>query len=171
MSLISYYGNAYQLGYVARDLEKAMDFLRAKMGVEEFVTRDSELMVTVDGRQQPQSMRVALANVGAKQVEVIQPVSGAVGIYIDGVDYDRSAITFHHIGIAVTGPIAAWTTMEEEVRASGDDFALAFAFDDAGAPQVRYAYVDTRPYCGHYTEYLWWSPSLQGADGTLPKLS
>ena len=145
MSLISYYGGIFQISYVARDLEQAMAFLRKKMGAQDFLIREPQLTVTVGGEQRPLSMHVALANVGDRQIEVIQPVSGAIGLYVDGIDYERSTLTFHHVGIAVPGPLAQWTAMEEQVHASGDSFALSFAADVSPEFQVRFAYVDTRP--------------------------
>jgi hypothetical protein len=170
MSLISHFGDIYQVSYVARDLEKAMDFLRKKMGAEEFALREPELTVNVGGEPRPQKIRVAMANIGKMQLEVIEPVSGAVGIYTDGVDYDRSVLTFHHVGVVVPGPIANWTKMQEEVRAGGDDFALSYAYDHGPEAMVRFAYVDTRPYYGHYTEYLWWAQGMAVANAALPDL-
>jgi hypothetical protein len=171
MGLISYYAGIYQVSYVARDLDQAMAFLRQKMGAGEFSVREPDLLVTVAGEQRPQKIRVALANIGRMQIEVIEPVSGAIGIYTEGIDYDRSVLTFHHVGIAVPGPIANWTRMEQEVRASGDEFALSFAYDDGANALVRFAYVDTRPSTGHYTEYLWWAPGMATADAALPNLT
>lgn len=167
MSLLSYHGGAYQLGYVTRDLDRALAFLGEKFGAEHFVTRTPELLVSVGGEQRPLTMRVGMTNIGDKQLEVIEPVSGAVEIYTDGIDFDRSLICFHHVGIDVGGAAADWAGLEKEVRRSGENFALSFAADARGEPLVRYAYVDTRPDVGHYTEYLWFAPSLPD-DGTLP---
>ena len=171
MSLIRHFSGIYQMSYVARDLDRAMDFLRAKMGAGEIAQREPDLLVTTGGREQPIRMRVAMANIGAVQIEVIQPVSGATGIYTDGIDYDRSVLTFHHVGIVVPGPIASWTEMEGDVRDAGDDFALRFAYDKEGEAQVRFAYVDTRPSLGHYTEYLWWAQGMAAANAALSDLA
>ena len=172
MSLISYYGDIFQIGYVARDLEKAMAFLDKKMGAREFSVREHELTLLADGEERPLTMRVAMANIGNRQIEIIQPVSGATGIYTNGVDYDRSVITFHHLGILIPGPLDAWTKMEEEVRAAGEEFALYFSIDAENDFRLRFAYVDTRADCGHFTEYLWWSPTAQAvASAGVPDLA
>jgi hypothetical protein len=171
MSLIAHYGDIYQVSYVAKDLGKAMDFLRTKMGAETFSLREPELTVAVGGQQLPLHMRVAVANVGRMQLEVIEPVSGATNIYTEGIDYGRSVLAFHHVGIAVPGPIESWSKLEREIHESGDSFALSFAYDNAGEAVVRFAYVDTRPSLGHYTEYLWWVQGMEAANAALPNLA
>lgn len=52
VSLISYFRGAYQLGYVARDLDRVVDFLRTKMGAREVILREPELPVTLGNKQQ-----------------------------------------------------------------------------------------------------------------------
>jgi hypothetical protein len=169
MSLISHYADIYQTGYVARDIGKAVDFLRAKYGATDFDLKDHDLVVMRDGRPMPLQMRVAIVNIGRMQLEVIEPVGGeAATIYTDGVDFDRSPIVFHHIGIAVPGAYGNWSAMEADVRGVGEDFAMAFAFDHEENPMVRFAYVDTRRHTGHYTEFLWWSPAAAFGNAAFP---
>jgi hypothetical protein len=172
MSFIAAYRDVYQVGYVTADLDRAIAFLgEKKMGVAAFTLREPDLTVQIKGEQHPLRMRVAVANIGRMQFEVIQPVSGAVEIYTQGIDYGRSVLAFHHVGIAVSGPIAAWDDMVREVRSNGDDLALSFAFDAGPEAQVRFAYVDTRAYLGHYTEYLWWKQGFAAANAALPNLA
>ena len=172
MSFISTYRDLYQIGYVTHDLERAIAFLHeTKMGVEEFLLRETDLTVQIRGRECSLSMRVAIANVGRMQFEVIQPAAGATDIYTQGIDYERSVPAFHHVGVAVPGPISAWNDLAQDVRSNGDDFALAFAYDDGQEARVHFAYVDTRAYLGHSTEYLWWAQSMDEANGALPNLA
>lgn len=171
MSLIRHYRDMLQLGYVTRDMDRATAFFEKKLGAGAFSLADHELTADFAGQQRDFAIRVALANVGAHQVEIIQPLSGAIDYYVDGVDYDHSVVTLHHIGFAVPGPLSAWTKMVEDVRASGDEFTVMFCADPTPEFQVRFAYVDTRAHYGHFTEYLWWSPGVKAANAHLPDLA
>jgi Glyoxalase/Bleomycin resistance protein/Dioxygenase superfamily len=158
-----------QISYITRDLDAAMEHARAQLGIESFHVSESEIEVLTYGEVRPLALRAAIFVAGVHQFEYIQPVSGAIEIYTDEVDLDAALINFHHIAIAVAGPHAEWEKLLAEVRASGDQFAYLFpAVPDPAFP-VAFAYVDTRHRLGHYTEYLWWEPSLGGTGG-FPKL-
>jgi hypothetical protein len=171
MALIGNYRDVLQLGYVTRDLERATAFFEEKLGASGFVLADHQLVGDFGGRQREFAMRVALARVGDRQIEIIEPVSGAVEFYRDGIDYDRSVVTLHHVGIGVPGGIEAWDQVVTDTRASGDDFTVIFASDDSPDFRIRFGYVDTRPHYGHYTEYLWWSAGIEAFNGMLPDLA
>jgi hypothetical protein len=51
------------------------------------------------------------------------------------------------------------------------DRAMDFAHGNEGVPQVRFAYLDTRSWLGHYTEYLWWAQGMAAANAALPDLA
>jgi len=171
MSLIQHYRDLLQLGYVTKDLDRATAFFERKLGAGAFAVSDYELTADFGGRMRDYAMRVALAWAGDHQIEIIQPVSGAVEFYRDGIDFDRHVVALHHIGIAVEGPLAAWDEMVENVRASGDDFTVLFAADPSPDFGVRFGYVDTRAHYGHFTEYLWWSPGVKAGNAHLPDLT
>jgi hypothetical protein len=171
MALIQHYRGVLQLGYVTKDLERATSFFEKKIGAAGFSLAEHELTADFRGRQRSFAMRVALARVGDRQIEIIQPLSGAVEFYREGVDFDRSIVSFHHVGLAIEGPLATWDTMVEEVRSSGDEFTLIFASDENPDFRVRFAYVDTRAHYGHFTEYLWWSPGTAFFNQMLPDLA
>ena len=171
MSPIAYFKDIYQMGYVTRDLDEAIAFLREKTGAAEFALREPDLLVDWRGTPQRLHMRVAIANVGRMQVEVIQPIDGpAADIYREGITLDAGPVIFHHVGIAIHGGIANWTQLEKDVAAH-DPFVLGFAYDHEGAPAVRFAYCDTRPTLGHYTEYLWFAQGMAAANAALPDLA
>jgi hypothetical protein len=160
MGLMAYHRHMFQVSYVTRDLERAVAFLGEKLGHEDFAILEAEAPLLVRGESTSFKLRVALANVGAHQFEVIQPVSGAIDVYLDGIDFDRSPVAFHHVGLAVTGPYSEWEKLEAEVRASGQEFALLSAPMPGPKQMARFGYVDTRPWLGHFTEYLWWSDEM-----------
>lgn len=170
MALISHYGKLFQLSYVARDLDDAVAYAQRKLGIDSFTMQDVELTARLGQRIRDLSLRMAVANTGSHQFEIIQPVSGAIEVYTDGVDYDGSVLAFHHIGLAVTGAFANWLKLEEEVHAAGDEFAVLCPPGFDPEPKACFGYVDTRPYYGHYTEYLWWAAEMAG-NPVFPNLS
>jgi hypothetical protein len=170
MALISYFKTLFQTSYVTRDMDSAVAFAAQKMGIDNFTVRDAEITARFGSVIRDLKLRVAIANAGRHQFEIIQPISGATEIYTDGIDYDSSILTFHHIGIAVTGPYSNWQRLEAEIGESGDRCAIICPPDPQPTPLACYAYVDTRPYYGHFTEYLWWAPELNG-NPAFPDLS
>lgn len=160
MTFLADYRNMYQLGYVTRDLEKAIAMAEREIGPLDFHVTEPEVPVRSDDTLGDIGMRVALAMSGRQQIEIIQPLSGLTGIYVEDVDFDASDMVFHHVGIAVTGTHENWERLEAELSAKGQAFRLLFPPEPGPQPVARYGYVDTRRWCGHYTEYLWWSEAL-----------
>jgi len=161
MTIASRYGDLFQMSYITRDLDAAMEHCRKELGVTHFDTSESEVEVLSYGQVRPLKIRAAFANIGRNQLELIQPVSGAVEIYTDEVDLDAQIITYHHIAIAVRGPHAEWLKLLDEVKASGDEFAYLFPPVQGPDDKVCFCYVDTRKRLGHYTEYLWIDEALK----------
>ncbi len=161
MTIAAHYANLFQMSYITRDLEAAMAHCKAELGIEHFDTTDAEVEVLSYGKLRPLKIRAAFGNVGRNQLELIEPVSGAIEIYTDEVDLSKHIINFHHIAIAVRGGIDAWRALVEEVRASGDEFAYLFPVEPVDTDQLCFAYVDTRKCLGHYTEYLWIDEALK----------
>lgn len=156
------YGDLVQMSYVTRDMDAAIAHAAAELGITGFSRSESEIEVLSFGRKRPLGVKAAIANIGARQFEIIQPVSGAIEIYTDEVDLSGHILNFHHIAIAVPGPRSAWDALLEEVRASGDEFAYLFPAVASPDDKLCFCYVDTRRRLGHYTEYLWADPSLAG---------
>jgi hypothetical protein len=161
MSIAARYGELFQMSYITRDLDAAMDHARETLGVGEFSTTDAEVEVLSFGKLQPLKIRAAMANIGRNQLEIIQPVSGAISVYTDEVDLDSHILNFHHIAIAVRGGFERWLELLEEVRASGDEFAFLAPAEPTPDDKVCFCYVDTRKRLGHYTEYLWVDESIK----------
>lgn len=171
MGLMSFYRHMFQVSYVTRDLDHAISFLGKKLGCGDFAILEPEAPILVRGEPKNFKLRVAVANVGAHQFEVIQPVSGAIEVYLDGIDYGRSIVTLHHVGHALRGPYSEWEKLEKEIHATGQEFAIVSAPMPGPKQFVRFGYVDTRPYLGHFTEYLWWSDEIPPGNPAFPDLS
>lgn len=162
MHIGGHYGDLVQMSYVTRDMDAAIALAGSELGIDGFSRSESEIEVLSFGEKRMLGVKAAIANFGSRQFEIIQPVSGAIEIYTEAVDLSGRILNFHHVGIAVPGPCAAWNALLEEVRAAGDEFAYLFPAVPSPDDKLCFCYVDTRRRLGHYTEYLWADPSLAG---------
>ena len=156
------YGDLYQMSYITRDMDAALEHCEKELGLSGFNVGEPEVDVMSFGKVQSLRIRAATKNVGRQQFEIIQPVSGPTHVYTDEVDLNAHIINFHHVAIAVTGGFENWENLIAEVRASGDEFAFLSPFEPVENPMLCFCYVDTRKRLGHYTEYLWIDESLKG---------
>jgi len=168
MRLGSYVAKMYQLGYVTQDIERAIAHFQEKLGIGEFWRLTTDGLVDYRGGQAPFRIHVALANLGDKQIELIEPIEGVNDFYTDGLDLGRSVAVLHHYAALVEGPETNWEVMKDVVRASGYDIVVA----DRSAPgekrEVHFAYADTRADYGHYLEFIWRSPENQAWHESMP---
>jgi hypothetical protein len=126
-------------------------------------------MVDYRGGQAPFRIRVALANLGDKQFELIEPIEGVVNdFYTQGLDLTRAVAVLHHYAILVEGPEANWAAMQDVVRRCGYEFVLADAAVPGEARPMHFAYADTRADYGHYLEFIWRGPENQAWHDSLP---
>ncbi|MGB8364128.1 MAG: hypothetical protein ACLQUZ_13455 [Rhizomicrobium sp.] len=169
MNLIDRFGDLFQVSYVARNRDRAVEFSRRKLGITNFFTFDASAPVLSRGAVQELCLRVAVANVGTHQFEIIEPVSGPTWIYTDCKDLDRHDLVLHHVGVAVVGPYALWQDTIAQLQANGDEIVQISALPTGEEPQAMFAYVDNRKTFGHFTEYLWWSKALNGTP-TMPNI-
>lgn len=169
MNLISRFGDIFQLSYVAKDRDRAVAAASAKLGIDNFFCFDARAPVLSRGAMQDLVLRVAVANTGAHQFEIIEPVDGPTWIYTDGIDLDRQALTLHHVGVAVMGPFSVWQETIAKLREDGDEIVQLSEPAPGEEPVACFAYVDNRASLGHFTEYLWWAPSMNGTP-TMPAI-
>ena len=162
MTLFEDYRNFYQLGYVTRDLDRAVAAVQRDIGPLDFLITEHTVPVRADNVCGEISMRVAMATAGRQQIEIIEPLAGLTAIYTQDIDFAAADIVFHHVGIAVIGGHDNWERLEAALDGKGQPFKVLFPPEPGPDPVVRYGYVDTRRWCGHYTEYLWWSESMNG---------
>ena len=156
------YADLVQMSYITRDMDAAMRHAETMLGITGLHRSESEIEVMSFGQKRTLGVKAAIANLGSRQFEIIQPVSGATEIYTEAVDLSTHVLNFHHVGIAVPGPYAEWERLLEDVCASGDAFAFQFPAEPAPDARLCFCYVDTRARLGHYTEFLWADPALKG---------
>jgi hypothetical protein len=160
--LIDRFGDLFQLSYVTRDRDAAVEFARAKLGIDNFYLFDGISPVVSRGEHQELRLRAAVANVGTHQFEILEPIGGPTWIYTDGRDMNAALLQLHHVGLAVMGPYSAWEETIARIEADGDEIVQIAAVAPDEEPQALFAYVDNRETLGHFTEYLWWTPRLDG---------
>ena len=97
MSLQGHYQNAY----VAHDLDRAMELISGRHGVDRFLTFDADMALKTPGGEKPAHFRVALGWAGPLQIELIQPVSGHVEAYAAYLPADRAdpSPRLHHVAV------------------------------------------------------------------------
>ncbi|MBU6269568.1 MAG: hypothetical protein KGN34_18635 [Sphingomonadales bacterium] len=170
MALIDRFGDIFQLSYVTRERDAAVAFARAKLGIASFFTFDGIAPVISRGETVQLHVRGAVANTGTHQFEILEPVGGPTWIYTEGRDLDAQLIQLHHVGVAVVGPYQTWLDTIEQLRADGDEIVQISALAPGEEPMALFAYVDNRATLGHFTEYLWWAPAMNGTP-TVPHIT
>ena len=128
----------YQFGFVARDLDAAIDQLGTRYGITRFRRKRAN-----------EWMESAHAYAGASMIEIIAVSDGAPALYTDYLP-DDGAARLHHLGYRVADP-AAWARLEAALAYSGVAAPFKGAVMDG---HLRYAYVDTRADLGIYSEYV-----------------
>jgi len=140
--------DAYQLAYVTSDLARAIRLFKSRLTVDDFLTVTLHLNLTTPAARA--SINVGVAWVGDLQIELIEPVSGAIQIYRDAIPSDPAAVAFHHLAMRVSGDLPRWN----DARAGIADDRIAI---EGGSDGMRFAYVDERSTLGHFLEYVWMS--------------
>lgn len=139
-----------QVSVVVRDLRRSMEEYRVRLGLEPWAifTFDSTQLhdLTFRGKPAEYSMRVAFAQYGAVQFELIQPLKGPT-LYHEFLERNGEGI--HHFGIRVPNldqAIAEARAAGFEVVQSGRGTGVA---GDGG-----YAYLDTDKSLGAIYELI-----------------
>lgn len=146
-----------QNAYVTHDLDKAMELVGDRYGVEKFDRFDPDMVVRTPDGLKPMVNRVASFWAGGLNIELIQPVSGYVDHYATMLPDDRADPTprFHHISLRRDD--------EAEMRAEIAQLGLPLAFEGPASikdpiPSLVFVYLDGRASLGHYVEFTWKSP-------------
>jgi hypothetical protein len=113
---------AFQFAYVAHDVGRAARAFESCYGMSDFHIQD----VTVECYSEPGScrLRVGIAWIGDKQIESIEPVSGAIDLYVSALPTNRDAVAFHHVGVRVHGTLQDWEKRRAALLARESDLRL-----------------------------------------------
>ncbi|MBM3133555.1 MAG: hypothetical protein FJZ95_11080 [Chloroflexi bacterium] len=136
----------YQLGYVVRDIEKVCKYYESTFGIGPFsppmdVNMDGAIL---RGRPVKTRIKVAFANSGNLQVELIQPVEGE-NPYFEFLAAKGDGI--HHLAFQVDDMNKAKSAFAKK------GFQPIF-YHDMGV--MEFAYFDTSEPGGLWVEFLHW---------------
>jgi len=133
--------NVWQFGYVTTDLDRAVEFMSERFGLEHC------LKLPAGG---------ATFLVG-KIIELIEPVAGHIDFYTRVLPADGSfAVRLHHIATFIDSGEEEWERVGRLLAASG----LKVDYTVLIPNRVRAGYVDTTAELGHWLEIC----QLQGED-------
>lgn len=135
----------YQNAYVTADIDRGVELLRREHGLTGDVQRmDVTQQVRTTEGEGGATMKLAFIWAGGLQYELIEPVSGMVGLYKDALPESR-LLQFHHVAMRADD----WDGLQAEISRQNKKIALS---GEAGP--VRFLYVDARDTLGHYLEYV-----------------
>jgi Glyoxalase/Bleomycin resistance protein/Dioxygenase superfamily len=142
--------NVWQYGYVTTDLDRALEMLGERFGLEHCITVDTAGSSFMVGDQPAEwEARFGMGARGGPIVEVIEPVSGAVDFYRRFLPSDGSfALRFHHLAVFVETGDAEWERIRGILAAAG----MGFDYTMVIPGRVRAGYIDTSAELGHLLE-------------------
>lgn len=140
-------GTHYQNAYITRNIDAAVESFRQHADIRLLMETEVEVELWTPKAVGAGRQKLAFIWIGDLQCELVQPVSGEVlSLYRDELPEDDS-IAFHHICQRVDD----WGVFLENVKNQPFELALR-----GGTPgHLEFCYLDTRPWLGHYTEYVW----------------
>lgn len=150
-------GRHYQNAYVTRNVDKAVAEFRARADVRTVLETEVAVEIWTPLGTGVGVQKLAFVWVEDLNYELIQPISGDVlAIYRDALPADDS-LKFHHVCHVVDD----WDALWAKVQAQPCEVVLR-----GGTPgMLEFCYIDTRPWLGHYTEYVWMVPQRWAAMG------
>jgi hypothetical protein len=152
------FANIWQVCYVTADLDRGMELLGERLGIENFMEVPVEGSTFLKGDEPVDwNPRVAMGAKGGPIVELIEPVSGEVDFYRRFLpESGADAVAFHHLAVLTPLGDESW----ESTRAVFTDQGLDYEYTIVIPDRARLAYVDTTALLGHYLEIC----QLQPAD-------
>ena len=138
--------NVFQDAWVVADFDAAVAWWAEHMGVGPFFSLDYESSPGLIYRGSPGtlSMRVAWAQAGDTQIELIAPASDSDNVYRDLVPAGQTR--FHHV--------CFWSDDLDHDVAVLEEAGYPLAMHSGSGPGARFAYVDTSAANGHMIELL-----------------
>jgi hypothetical protein len=152
------FANIWQIAYVASDLDRGIELLRDRFGVEHCTEVPTAGATFLRGDEPvPWDVRIAMGARGGVIVEVIQPVGGEVDFYRRFLPSDGSfGLRLHHLAAFVSPGDDVWSRLSNMLAVEGLRFDYTVLIPD----RVRAGYVDTSVELGHFLEIC----QLQSAD-------
>ncbi len=144
------FANIWQVCWVTRDLDRGMELLRERFGIEHCVEVPTDGATFLKGDEPAEwSARVAMGARGGPIIELIEPVAGEVDFYREFLPEDGSAdLRLHHLATFMPLGDEAWAALGSLLARHGLQVDYTVLIPD----RVRAGYVDTRGLLGHWLE-------------------
>ena len=153
----------YQVAYVTTDLDRAMALFGETHSVRRYLEMRGIRYQTVPGREA--HCDIALAYLGATEIEIIRPLDGDVGLYREFLPADGGfAVRFHHISRLYDSE----ADFDRQI-ASYRNRGMQFPIMGAAPGNSRYFYCDFRAELGHYIEGIVFEPQARAWLATIPR--
>ncbi len=142
--------NVWQFGYVTTDLDRAMQFMSERFGLEHCLPLPSDTATFLAGDEPVAwEVKVAMGSRGGHIVELIEPVAGCIDFYTRVLPRDGSfAVRLHHLATFIEGGEDEWARLRGLLAASGLKVDYTVLIPD----RVRAGYVNTTTALGHWLE-------------------
>jgi hypothetical protein len=150
-------GRHYQNAYVTRNVDKAVAGFKQYADLRALMEIEVPVQMWTPRGEGRGVQKLAFAWVGDLNYELIEPKEGdALAIYRDALPAD-DRLVFHHVCHVVDDFDALMARIEKQ------PFPVVLKGGTPGL--LEFVYVDTRPWLGHYTEYVWMVPERWAAMG------
>jgi Glyoxalase/Bleomycin resistance protein/Dioxygenase superfamily len=146
----------YQNAYITRDLDQALAIFRSQFGFDGFQRYDVTYELNTPAGRGKATVNLALGWIDNLQYELIQPISGMIDVYLEGLPTEYP-LQFHHVCMRVHD----WSEFRAKVERERRPVVM-----EGGTPgHLQWLYIDARDTVGHYLEYCWASPERWKAMG------
>jgi hypothetical protein len=144
------FANVWQFGYVTTDLDRGIELMRERFGLEHCLKLPTDTATFLVGDEPAEfEARFAMGSRGGLIIELIEPVAGEVDFYRRFLPADGSfAVRLHHLATFVESGDDEWERIRALLAASGLGFDYTMLIPD----RVRAGYVDTSAELGHLLE-------------------
>jgi hypothetical protein len=149
-ALADLFANVWQFGYVTNDLDRAIEFMAERFGLEHCVKLPAGGATFLVGEEPAEwDARFAMGARGGKIIELIEPVAGEIGFYTRVLPSNGEfAVRLHHVATFIEPGDLAWHKLRTLLAASGLKIDYTVLIPD----RVRAGYLDTTVELGHWLE-------------------
>jgi hypothetical protein len=153
-----YLARFFQVAYVTRDLDRAMQCFQQQYGVRSFYIQRGNRI------DEHTTTDLALAWLGDTMVELIQPFGNGNSFYEIMLGPEPLGTRLHHFGHLVPDR-AEWDRLTQQIGRDGSSVPLVGSVEGF----LSYLYVDERARTGHYLEYILCEPAGQAFFDSVPR--
>ena len=140
-------GHHYQNAYICDDIEVAIAQFHQRASIGDVAIHDIEQTLSTPAGPKRVATRLAFIWIGDLQYELIQVVTDETGIYAN-YRPNGGVLNFHHICMRVDD----WDAFRAQVDKQDLPVVMERAIE---GDLLKFLYLDARPFCGHYLEYVW----------------